>query len=112
MLGLGWQYRWGCLRLLVLQGLLLLTALGTLRLTGLGIDLIRWHARAADKPPPASAGPCLCRRLGRRWRKWPLIAGLILVLELIRGIAELHLCPLGRLSGSHADRARPAEPGV
>ena len=55
MLGLGWQYRWGCIRLLLLQVLLLGSALGTLRLTGLGIDLIRWHAGAADRPPPASA---------------------------------------------------------
>ena len=51
MLGLGWRYRWGCVRLLILQSFLLGTALGALRLTGLGIDLIRWHAKAATKPP-------------------------------------------------------------
>jgi len=83
MLGLGWQYRWGCVRLLVLQGLLLLTVLGALRLAGLGIDLIRWHAGAAAKPPPLPLAAELLR--------WPplvqvaFIAGLILMLELVRG---------------------------
>jgi len=83
MLALGWQYRWGCLRLLGLQSLLLLTALGALRLLGLGIDLIRWHVGAADQPPSLPLSNVLS--------SWPpmgqiaLIAGLILVLELIRG---------------------------
>ncbi len=83
MLGLGWQYRWGCLRLLALQSLLLLTALGALRLLGLGIDLIRWHVGAADQPPSLPLSQILL--------SWPpmrqiaLIAGLILLLELVRG---------------------------
>jgi ATP-binding cassette subfamily B protein len=83
MLALGWQYRFGCLRLLGLQSLLLLTALGALRLLGLGIDLIRWHVGAADQPPSLPLSQILM--------SWPpmgqiaLIAGLILMLELIRG---------------------------
>jgi ATP-binding cassette subfamily B protein len=83
MLGLGWHYRWGCVRLLVLQGLLLGAALGTLRLTGLGIDLVRWHVGQADRPPPLP--------FGWDWPAWrPLaqvaaIAGLVLVLEVVRG---------------------------
>jgi ATP-binding cassette subfamily B protein len=84
MLALGWHYRLGCVRLLVLQGLLLLTALGTLRLTGLGIDLIRWHAKAADKPPPLPWNltlPVTWPALGQV----AFIAGLILLLEIIRG---------------------------
>ena len=84
MLGLGWQYRWGCVRLLVLQALLLLTALGTLRLLGLGIDLIRWHAKDTDKPPPYPFGlapPSDWAPLSQV----ALIAGLILALELVRG---------------------------
>ena len=56
MLGLGWEYRWGCIRLLVLQGLLLLTAISALRLVGLGIDLIRWHVKDAKAPPPYPFG--------------------------------------------------------
>ena len=53
MLGLGWQYRWGCIRLLRLQGLLLLAAMSTLRLTGFGIDLIRFHAQSTTVKPPS-----------------------------------------------------------
>jgi ATP-binding cassette, subfamily B, bacterial len=84
MLGLGWEYRWGCIRLLALQGLLLLAALTTLRLTGFGIDLIRWHAKAADKPPEVPLGFFLPT-------DWPplaqvaAVAGAVLFLELIRG---------------------------
>jgi len=83
MLGLGWHYRWGCVRLLMLQGMLLWAALGTLRLTGLGIDLVRWHVGQADRPPPLP--------FGWNWPDWrPLaqvaaIAGLVLVLEVVRG---------------------------
>jgi ATP-binding cassette, subfamily B, bacterial len=83
MLGLGWQYRWACLRLLLLQGLLLLTALGALRLTGLGIDLIRWHVGAATKLPPIPFGFAL-----PNWRplgQIAFIAAMILVLEVARG---------------------------
>jgi ATP-binding cassette, subfamily B, bacterial len=83
MLGLGWDYRWGCIRLLLLQGLLLLTALAALRLLGLGIDLIRWHVGAADRPPLLPFGASL-----PDWTplaQVALIAGLVLGLELIRG---------------------------
>lgn len=51
MLKLSWQYRWGCLRLLLLQGLLLGTALAAVALSGLGIDLIRFHAGAEVRRP-------------------------------------------------------------
>jgi ATP-binding cassette subfamily B protein len=86
MLGLGWKYRWGCIRLLVLQTLLLSTALSCLGLTGLGIDLIRHYAdpvsgSSARFPfglqPPASWPPMM--QVGS-------IAGLILALELTRGV--------------------------
>jgi ATP-binding cassette, subfamily B, bacterial len=84
MLGLGWRYRWGCLALLLLQGMLLATAISTLRLTGLGIDLIRFHAHAAKEPPPYPWG------LGppSSWSPMAqvaLLAGTVLGLELIRG---------------------------
>jgi ATP-binding cassette, subfamily B, bacterial len=84
MLGLGWQYRWGCVRLLMLQGLLLLTALGALQLAGLGIDLIRWHAGQAETPPP----PLPFGLLLPPWQplaQVAIVAGLILVLEAVRG---------------------------
>jgi ATP-binding cassette, subfamily B, bacterial len=84
MLGLGWQYRWGCIKLLALQGLLLFAALSTLRLTGFGIDLIRFHAKAAGKPPP----PPLGLALPENWTplaQVAVVAGLVLLLELLRG---------------------------
>ncbi|WP_425616790.1 ABC transporter ATP-binding protein [Anatilimnocola sp. NA78] len=86
MLGLGWRYRWGCIRLLVLQCLLLLTALACLGLTGLGIDLIR-HFHSPDtvtKPafpfgltPPTGWSPM---------SQVAVIAGLILAFELTRSV--------------------------
>lgn len=85
LLGLGWNYRWSCLRLLMLQGVLLFTAITTLRLTGFGIDLIRFYAGAMQEPPA----------LPFYWQlpaAWPplgqvaLIAVVILVLELLRGV--------------------------
>jgi len=83
LLGLGWHYRRACAGLLVLQALLLLTAVGALQLAGLGIDLIRWHVGAADRPPPLPFGMSL-----PAWSpltQVALIAVLILLLEVIRG---------------------------
>jgi ATP-binding cassette subfamily B protein len=86
MLGLGWKYRWGCIRLLLLQALLLCTALSCLGLTGLGIDLIRHFADPASGPaarfpfglnPPSTWSPMM---------QVAAIAGLILALELTRGV--------------------------
>jgi len=84
MIGLGWQYRWGCIRLLALQGLLLLAALGTLRVTGLGIDLIRFHAGAAKSAPQMP----LAMSLPAGWSplaQVALLAGVVLLLEAVRG---------------------------
>ncbi len=85
MLALGLHYKWGCARLLILQGLLLMTALAVLRLTGLGIDLVHHFADPEKVDPPQfpfGLGPPA---------EWPplaqvaLVAGLILLVELIRG---------------------------
>lgn len=85
MLSLGLIYKWGCMRLLVLQGLLLITALSVLRLLGLGIDLVHHFADPEKTKPPAfpfGLGPP---------SDWPqlgqvaFIAGLILIVELLRG---------------------------
>lgn len=108
LLGLGWRYRWGCVRLLVLQGLLLMAAISCLRLTGLGIDMVRYFAYEAGHPlalidgqppptplfpfglrPPASWGPLA--QVG-------LIAGLILAFELLRaGMNYTYILSLGYL---------------
>lgn len=79
------HYRWGCARLLVLQGLLLMTALTVLRLTGLGIDLVHHFADPERVPQPKIP---FGFQLPANWPplgQVALIAGLILVVELIRG---------------------------
>ncbi|MGE5191872.1 MAG: ABC transporter ATP-binding protein, partial [Deltaproteobacteria bacterium] len=84
MLALSWRYRWGCMRLLALQGILLWTALAALDLSGVGIDVVLFHAGAAKRPalypfglaPPASWPPLA--EIG-------LIAGAILLLAIGRG---------------------------
>src|SRR5262245_58337634 len=81
---LGWRYRWVCLRLLLLQGLLLGSALVGLRLTGVGIDVVLYRAGAISRPlawplglaPPVDwSGP----------QEVALISAAILVLSLVRG---------------------------
>jgi ATP-binding cassette subfamily B protein len=84
MLALSWPYRWGCLRLLALQGILLWTALAALDLSGVGIDVVLYHAKVAKRPaayplgftPPANWPPLA--EVG-------LIAGAILLLAVCRG---------------------------
>ncbi len=51
MLRLGWRYRGACLWVIALQAGLVLFQLGTLGLTGLGIDVVR-HALQPESPPP------------------------------------------------------------
>ncbi len=83
MLGLGWRYRWGCVRLLILQSVLLGTALGALRMVGLGIDLIRFHSGNAARPPDF-----FLMQYMADWSPMAqiaLVAGLVLALELVRG---------------------------
>jgi ATP-binding cassette subfamily B protein len=84
MLGLGWQYRWGCILLIVLQGLLQFAALSTLSLTGYGIDLVRYHAQNTPVRPPSLwifAPPANWSPMAQVAH----VAGLVLVLELVRG---------------------------
>lgn len=84
MLAIGWQYRWGCLRLLALQGVLLGTALGGVGLTGLGIDVVLFRAGKSSHPPDypfGVAAPVDWAPL----QEVGLISMLILVLSLIRG---------------------------
>src|SRR5262249_31334242 len=84
MLALSWHYRWGCLRLLALQGILLWPALAALALLGLGIDVVLYHAGAVKHPakypfglPPPPDWPPLAE-VG-------LIAGAILLVAIGRG---------------------------
>ncbi|NBV86530.1 MAG: hypothetical protein EBS01_09790, partial [Verrucomicrobia bacterium] len=52
MLALSWRYRWGCIKIIVLQLVLLGTTLLTIALTGLGIDVLR-HALDPKVRAPA-----------------------------------------------------------
>jgi len=51
LLRLSWQYRWGCVKVLSLQMVLLVMGLSGLGLMGLGIDIIRHEAQPATKVP-------------------------------------------------------------
>lgn len=83
LLKLSWRYRFGCIRVLFLQLVLLFIGLAGLGLSGLGIDYIRSRVVADAKPPawpfgwgpPPTSGPMLVLAV---------IAGAILVLAAIR----------------------------
>ena len=84
MMMLGWKYRWGCVRLLALQGLLLLTAIACLRLTGLGIDVVRFHA-VPGAPPPSFPWWVQLFQTKSPMAQVAVIAAMVLVFELVRG---------------------------
>ena len=56
MLSLAWEYRWGCVKLLVLQALLLVTALVGLQFSGIGIDVLRFHLGGRNDLPLLPGG--------------------------------------------------------
>ncbi len=85
LLALSWTYRWGCIRVLALQLVVLTFALSGLGLTGLGIDCIRHHVQpdtAAPRWPFGLSPPAA----------WPIyhviivIAAGVLLLALARAI--------------------------
>ena len=86
MLGLGLIYRWGCLRLLILQGLLLITALSVLRLTGLGIDVVHHFADPEKAKPPEYPFGLAPPDSWTPLAQIGVIAGLILLVEVVRGL--------------------------
>lgn len=51
LLALSWRYRLGCLRILCAQLILLLSGLGSIALTGLGIDELRHAMDPSTRPP-------------------------------------------------------------
>ncbi len=84
MLGLGWHYRWGCVWLLSLQGLLLFSAITTLRLAGYGIDLVRFHSQSTTVKPPS----LWLLEPPAHWAPMAqiaMVAGLVLLMEFFRG---------------------------
>ena len=85
MTRLAWQYRWGCVRLIIEQLLLLSTALAATYLTGLGIDVIRYHA--GGMTGPLWLPPGLDRWLtSAPQTQIALIAGLLLGVALLRAV--------------------------
>ncbi len=83
LLKLSWQYRRGCLKVLVYQILVLAIGMGSLGLTGLGIDVVRHAVQPASAPPiwprflhpPAEWSPL---------EHVALIAGIIFLLSIAR----------------------------
>jgi ATP-binding cassette subfamily B protein len=95
LLGLAWRYRWGCIRLLIYQGLVLALTITALRLVGFGIDLVRHHAGQIDDPrlPWGAHLPAWTplARIGA-------VALLILLTELVRATLNSHyIASAGRL---------------
>lgn len=58
LLRMSWQYRWGCIKVLALQMVLLAMGLSGLGLTGLGIDVIRHAVQPSSKAPVWPFGFC------------------------------------------------------
>ncbi len=56
MLGLAWIYRWGCIKVLLLQVAVLSLGLMALGLFGLGVDIIQFHINPKAKVPAYPLG--------------------------------------------------------
>ena len=85
LLALSWRYRWGCIQLLVVQGVLLATALGGLQLSGLGIDVVRFHLGNASRLPTLPFGLTWPADWTARSQLLAL-AGVILLLAVARAL--------------------------
>jgi ATP-binding cassette subfamily B protein len=83
LLGLGWRYRAGCLKVVGQQVLLVALNLGGLGLTGLGIDVIRHRLDPASTPPhwPFGLAP------PESWGAMTVVAAIACV---ILGVAAVH----------------------
>lgn len=89
LLGLAWRYRAGCVGLVVWQTVLMTLAFVIVWLSGLGIDVIRFHAGHLDRLP-ALEGVLLPSNFYRGWQplsQVALIGGLILLLAIARTVA-------------------------
>lgn len=97
MLLLGWRYRWACIKLLLLQAVLLGTALGALELTGIGIDLVRFFAHAAATPPALPWGISLPDVWSPLTQLTAISAG-VLALAILRAVLNyVYAVEAGRL---------------
>lgn len=90
LLRLTWRYRWGCIKVLSIQLVLLTMGLVGLSLTGLGIDYIRLQMQPAHAVAPARPAHVVdVTLLPPGWAPMHvigLIAGIILLLALCRAL--------------------------
>jgi ATP-binding cassette subfamily B protein len=97
LLVLAWDYRWQCLKLLLLQGFVLALAILVLRLVGLGIDLIRYHAGAIPAPPPLP-WPGTLPAHWSPMQQVAAVAAVLLATELLRaGLNSLYIRGAGEM---------------
>lgn len=87
LLALTWRYRWGCVKLLALQGVVLALGMAVVALTGLGIDELR-HALEGGASPSAA----WMKRLGLEgWSVYRTILGIsamVLVVAIVRAVLD------------------------
>jgi ATP-binding cassette subfamily B protein len=84
LLRLAKQYRWGCLRLVVVQLLVLGLGLTSLTLVGLSIDTIAFHAAAKGVPPRGPLG--IVPPAGRTpLATIAILATVVLAIAIVRG---------------------------
>src|ERR1043166_2598581 len=87
LLALSWRYRWGCVKVLFLQAIIVAFGLGGLGFTGLGVDEMSYAVGASQKgprwlfhlAPPAS------------WSPMQIIAAIaiaVFVVALLRGVLD------------------------
>jgi ATP-binding cassette subfamily B protein len=87
LLGLTWRYRWGCMKILALQALILSFGLFGLGFTGIAVDVLR---HAIDPAAPAPSWPFGFAPPAA----WPplriieCIAAAVLVVALLRGVLD------------------------
>jgi ATP-binding cassette subfamily B protein len=84
LLALGWRYRWGCLRVLLIQIVALAIGLSGLSLAGLGVDVIRHAVDPTARVPRWPLG----LRPPQGWSDFAvvtLIAGMVIGLSALRG---------------------------
>jgi ATP-binding cassette subfamily B protein len=85
MLGLFWRYRWGCVRLVMLQAVILYTSVAALQWTGLGIDVIHHQVDPSKVEPPAYPFGLTPPAAWPPLAKVALISAIVLLLSLVRG---------------------------
>ncbi|MEZ6118543.1 MAG: ABC transporter ATP-binding protein [Pirellulaceae bacterium] len=84
LLRLAWRYRWGCLLVLLLQGVLLWTAVVAVQLSGIGIDLIRHHLDPSIQMPRLPWNVALPAT--SPMSQVAVVAGLVLLVAVVRAV--------------------------